>query len=121
VIVKATKDSEAGVLPSAQLLADMGKYNEQLMKAGVMLAGEGLHYACLHELFVVLAHVGEQLGAWKHAGFRILCCLDDHHESHRELLRWVSLARLGPGASIRRGRARRIRATWINRGSILAA
>jgi hypothetical protein len=42
VIVKATKDSEAGVLPSEKLLADMGKYNEELVKAGVMLAGEGL-------------------------------------------------------------------------------
>ena len=42
VIVKATKESEAGVMPSEQLLADMGKYNEELAKAGVMLAGEGL-------------------------------------------------------------------------------
>ena len=42
VIVKATKDSEAGVMPSQQLLADMGKFNEELAKAGVMLAGEGL-------------------------------------------------------------------------------
>jgi hypothetical protein len=42
VIVKATKDSEAGTLPSAELLAAMGKYNEELVKAGVMLAGEGL-------------------------------------------------------------------------------
>ena len=42
VLVKATKDSEAGVLPSEQLLADMGKFNEELVKAGVMLAGEGL-------------------------------------------------------------------------------
>ena len=42
VIVKATKESEAGVLPSEQLLAEMGKYNEELAKAGVMLAGEGL-------------------------------------------------------------------------------
>jgi hypothetical protein len=42
VIVKATKDSEAGVMPSEKLLADMGKYNEELVKAGVMLAGEGL-------------------------------------------------------------------------------
>ena len=42
VIVKATKDSEAGVLPDEKLLADMGKYNEELVKAGVMLAGEGL-------------------------------------------------------------------------------
>ena len=43
VIVKATKSSEAGILPSEKLLADMGKFNEELVKAGVMLAGEGLH------------------------------------------------------------------------------
>jgi hypothetical protein len=43
VIVKADKDSEAGVLPNKKLLADMGKFNEELAKAGVMLAGEGLH------------------------------------------------------------------------------
>ena len=42
VIVKATKDSEAGGLPDPKLLADMGKFNEELVKAGVMLAGEGL-------------------------------------------------------------------------------
>ena len=42
VIVKASKDSEAGVLPSRQLLEAMGKFNEELVKAGVMLAGEGL-------------------------------------------------------------------------------
>jgi hypothetical protein len=42
VLVKATKDSEAGVLPDEKLLADMGKFNEELVKAGVMLAGEGL-------------------------------------------------------------------------------
>ena len=43
VMVKADKNSEAGVMPSEQLLADMGKYNEELVKAGVLLAGEGLH------------------------------------------------------------------------------
>jgi len=42
VMVKATKESEAGILPSEELLAAMGSYNEQLMKAGVLLAGEGL-------------------------------------------------------------------------------
>jgi hypothetical protein len=42
VIVKASKDSEAGKLPSQELLAEMGKFNEELAKAGVMLAGEGL-------------------------------------------------------------------------------
>ena len=43
VIIKANKDTEAGVMPSEQLLTDMGKFNEELVKAGVMLAGEGLH------------------------------------------------------------------------------
>ena len=43
VIVKADKDSEAGVMPTEKLLADMGKFNEQLVKAGIMLAGDGLH------------------------------------------------------------------------------
>jgi hypothetical protein len=43
VMVKATADSEAGIMPSEKMLADMTAYNEQLVKAGVMLAGEGLH------------------------------------------------------------------------------
>jgi hypothetical protein len=43
VIVKADKDSEAGILPSKEIFEKMGKYNEELVNAGVMLAGEGLH------------------------------------------------------------------------------
>lgn len=43
IIVKATKDSETGVMPDEKLLTEMGKYNEELVRAGVMLAGEGLH------------------------------------------------------------------------------
>jgi hypothetical protein len=43
VMVKATRDSEAGVMPTQELLEAMGKYNEQLAKAGIMLAGDGLH------------------------------------------------------------------------------
>jgi hypothetical protein len=43
VIVKASEDSEAGVMPSEELLTQMGNYNEELVKAGIMLAGEGLH------------------------------------------------------------------------------
>jgi hypothetical protein len=43
VLVKASKDSEAGVMPSTELLTAMGKYNEELVKAGIMLAAEGLH------------------------------------------------------------------------------
>jgi hypothetical protein len=43
ILVKATKDSEAGVMPSEKLLTEMGKYNEELVKAGIILVGEGLH------------------------------------------------------------------------------
>src|SRR3990167_2187217 len=43
VLIKADKNSEAGAMPGEQLLADMGRFNEELVKAGVMLAGEGLH------------------------------------------------------------------------------
>jgi hypothetical protein len=43
IMVKATRDSEAGVMPSEQLLSEMGKFNEELVKVGIMLAGEGLH------------------------------------------------------------------------------
>ncbi|WP_458377471.1 YciI family protein [Pseudomonas fluorescens] len=43
IIVKASPDSEAGVMPSEELLSAMGNYNEELVKAGIMLAGEGLH------------------------------------------------------------------------------
>ena len=43
VIVKATKESEAGVMPDQRLLTEMGRYNEELVKAGILLAGDGLH------------------------------------------------------------------------------
>ena len=43
VLVKANPDSEAGVMPSEEILTEMGQYNEELVKAGVLLAGEGLH------------------------------------------------------------------------------
>ncbi|MFL6279755.1 MAG: YciI family protein [Vicinamibacterales bacterium] len=43
ILIKATKDSEAGVMPDEKLLSDMGKFNEELVKAGIMLDGEGLH------------------------------------------------------------------------------
>ena len=43
ILVKASKDSEAGVMPDEKLLTEMGKFNEELVQAGVMLAGEGLH------------------------------------------------------------------------------
>ena len=43
ILIKATKDSEAGILPDQQLLTEMGKFNEELVNAGVLIAGEGLH------------------------------------------------------------------------------
>ena len=43
MLVKASKDSEAGALPSKELIAEMGKFNEEMARAGVLLAGEGLH------------------------------------------------------------------------------
>ncbi len=43
IMIRATNDTEAGVMPSEKLLTDMGKFNEELVKAGIMLAGEGLH------------------------------------------------------------------------------
>lgn len=43
ILVKASRESEAGVMPSTELLAEMGRYNEELVKAGVLVAGEGLH------------------------------------------------------------------------------
>jgi hypothetical protein len=43
VLVKATEESEAGIMPDEKMLAEMGEYNEKLVKAGIMLAGEGLH------------------------------------------------------------------------------
>jgi hypothetical protein len=43
IVIKATRDSEAGKMPSEALLADMGKFNEELVKSGIMLAGDGLH------------------------------------------------------------------------------
>ena len=60
VIVKATKDSEAGVLPDEKLLAEMGKYNEELVKAGVMLAGEGLEPSSPPRYFRMLTRMSAQ-------------------------------------------------------------
>ena len=54
VMVKATKQSEAGEMPSTELMAAMGQFNEELVKAGVMQAGEGLHQAALIYLGLIL-------------------------------------------------------------------
>ncbi len=61
VLVKASKESEAGVMPSAKLLAEMGKFNQELLQAGVMLAGDGLHPSSKGQ-------AGEVCGAAAHGG-----------------------------------------------------
>ena len=55
ILVKATKESEAGVMPTQEQLAEMGKFNEELVKAGVMLAGEGLQHQDGHSHLLALA------------------------------------------------------------------
>jgi hypothetical protein len=63
VIVKADKNSEAGALPDQKLLAEMGKYNEELAKAGVLLAGEGLHPGSESEIEIRQVFGADDFGA----------------------------------------------------------
>ena len=63
IIVKATADSEAGVMPSEELITEMGKFNEELVKAGVLLAGDGLHPSSQ-------GRAGDVLGRQAHRGRR---------------------------------------------------
>lgn len=102
VLVKANKDSEAGVMPTAQELAEMGKYNEELAKAGIMLAGEGL----LSSSKGARVRFGENK---KHtvvdgpfsetkellAGFWVW-----QVKSKQEAIDWLKRAPFGPGAEI---------------------
>ena len=76
VIVKASKDSEAGVMPSTELLTAMGKFNEELVKAGVMEAGEGLHPTAK----------GARIKYRKRAGRRQPRSVRPHRRSRRGLL-----------------------------------
>lgn len=93
VIVKASKDSEQGIMPDKKILEDMGKYNEELAKAGVMLAGEGLHPSSKGAR--VRFHRGERTvidGPFSEtkeliAGFWIL-----QAKSWEEVLEWVKRA-----------------------------
>src|ERR1700730_12482932 len=100
VIVKASKDSEAGVMPSTEMLTAMGKFNEEMVKAGVMLAGEGLHPtskgarikytgkpAVTHGPFAV---TGDLI-----AGFWLIDV-----KSKEEAIEWMKRAPFGGGAEI---------------------
>jgi hypothetical protein len=102
VLVKANADSEAGVLPSRELLTEMNKFNEELVKAGVMLAAEGLHasskgarvkFTGPHKTTVVdgpFAETKELL-----AGYWLW-----QVKSKEEAIQWIKRAPFGPGAEI---------------------
>lgn len=102
VIVKANEDSEKGVLPSRELLTDMNKFNEELVKSGVMLAAEGLHasskgarvkFTAPHKVSVVdgpFAEAKELI-----AGYWLW-----QVKSKEEAIEWIKRAPFGPGAEI---------------------
>ena len=102
VIVKANKDSEAGVLPDRKILAAMGKFNEELVKAGVMLAGEGLH-ASSKGARVKFSEPGKPVvtdGPFAEtkelvAGFWIW-----RVKSMQEAIDWLKRSPFGPGAEL---------------------
>ena len=102
VLVKANADSEAGVLPSSELLNEMGKFNEELVKAGVMLAGEGLHpsskgarvkFTGVHKATVVDGPFSETKELI--AGYWLW-----QVKSKEEAIEWIKRAPFGPGAEI---------------------
>jgi hypothetical protein len=102
VLVKASAESEAGVLPSRELLTEMHKFNEELVKAGVMLAGEGLHasskgarvkFTGLHKATVVDGPFAEAKELV--AGYWLW-----QVRSREEALEWIKRAPFGPGAEI---------------------
>jgi hypothetical protein len=102
VIIKANKDSEAGILPSTEILTSMGKFNEELVKAGVMLAGEGLHPSSKGKRMTFTA-VGKPTitdGPFAEtkeliAGFWLW-----QVRSMEEALEWLKRSPFGPGAEI---------------------
>jgi hypothetical protein len=102
VLVKASADSEAGVLPTRELLTEMHKFNEELVKAGVMLAGEGLHasskgarvtFTGPHKATVVDGPFAETKELV--AGYWLW-----QVRSKEEAIEWVKRAPFGPGAEL---------------------
>jgi hypothetical protein len=92
VIVKASKGSEAGILPSTELLTNMGKFNEELVKAGVMLAGEGLQPSSKGKRITdgPFAETKELI-----AGFWLW-----QVRSIEEAVEWLKRSPFGPGAEV---------------------
>ena len=101
VIVKASKDSEAGVMPSTELLTAMGKFNEELVKAGVMEAGEGLHPTVEGRTDQVWQRAGRRqpraVPALRRSRRRLLA---DQHQSLDEAIDWMKRAPFGGGDEI---------------------
>jgi hypothetical protein len=102
VIIKADADSEAGKLPSPELMAAMGRYNEQMVQAGVMLAGEGLHPSAKGSRVQFLEGNKTKVidGPFANAkdlvaGFWLI-----ETKSKAEALEWVKRCPVGPGAEI---------------------
>jgi hypothetical protein len=101
VFVKASKDSEAGVLPSTELLSNMGKFNEELVKAGVMLAGEGLKPSSAGKRVTFTASkptiTDGPFAETKElvAGFWIW-----HVRNIEEAVEWLKRSPFGPGAEV---------------------
>jgi hypothetical protein len=102
VIIKADTDSEAGKMPSAELIAAMGRYNEQMVQAGVMLAGEGLHPSSKGARVQFLEGNKTKVieGPFSNpkdlvAGFWLI-----ETKSKAEALEWVKRCPAGPGAEI---------------------
>jgi hypothetical protein len=102
VLVKASAESEAGVLPSRELLTEMHKFNQELVKAGVMLAGEGLHasskgarvtFPAVHKVTVVDGPFAEAKELV--AGYWLW-----QVKSKEEVIEWLKRSPFGPGAEI---------------------
>src|SRR5687768_12197397 len=101
IIVKADKDSEAGVLPDQKILAEMGKFNEELVKAGVMLAGEGLQPSSKGARVRFTASKPTVIdGPFAEAKELVAGFWLWQVKSREEAIEWVKRAPFGPGAEI---------------------
>src|SRR5215207_6308946 len=101
VIVKASKDTEAGVMPSTELLTAMGKFNEEMVKAGVMEAGEGLHPTAKGARIKYGSGQGSvSRGRLTLAGHRVSGCWWINTESVDEAIEWMQLVPFASGDEI---------------------
>ncbi len=102
VMVKANKDSEAGIMPSKEILSEMGEFNEQLVKAGIMLSGDGLHPSSRGKR-VKFNDVGKSTvtdGPFAEAKELVAGFWVWQVRSMDEALEWARRAPFGPGAEL---------------------